>query len=247
MGEDTSSGAEAQLLSSLKKARRTTDARCQGVRRSVDRYRSRAEDLEQLLPESKPQQQRRSPTPKRRPPPDESEEDSGEQSESAVPSRPRRSALTEGTVSQAKYMNCLQRFAEAKSAEAAKLAEDLLRHRSEELALRRELTEMKQMKSNAARIAAEHKQLKEEVARMQSVITDFVIRHREAKASRRTAELQELATIRADAESRRLDLYAFVLSQLRHCVDGPYDIDEESARAAVSKAAAILKASSRPS
>jgi hypothetical protein len=234
MGDDTSSGAEAQLLASLRKCHCANDSRCREVRRSVERYRTRTEELEHLLPSPKPKRQRR--------PPGESEEESGDASESAVPVRPRRSALTEGTVTQAKYMNCLQRFAEAKSVEARKLADDLLRHRAEEEALQRELADMKQMKANAARIAAEHRRLKAEVACMQSAVTDFVIRHREAKASRRTAELQELAAIRAESESRRLDLYAFVLSHLRSCVKCPYDIDEESARAAVAKAAAILKA-----
>jgi regulator of replication initiation timing len=139
----------------------------------------------------------------------------------------------------------LQRFADSKCAEAEKLMARLLRHRGHEIAVWLEVAEARGFKECNQQLAAENKRLRADVSKVQRQLSELAIRHREAKAAQRTAELQELAKLRGEAEAHDIELYAFILSALSPYIYGSDTVDEESARRVVAKVGSMLR--SRPS
>jgi hypothetical protein len=121
----------------------------------------------------------------------------------------------------------------------------LLGHREHELAALREISKRTEWKAENKRLSAENRELRAQVSERQDRLSEFVIQHREAKAAQRTAFLQEIANIRAAAEAHDVDLYGFILSALSPCINGRYDVDEESAKKVVARAASRLRLASR--
>jgi hypothetical protein len=87
----------------------------------------------------------------------------------------------------------------------------------------------------------ENETLKAQLAEIKDALRQYLIRHRANRAESQSRELQKLAMIRADAEKHNIELYAFILSQLRQFIDGTYDVDEASAKRSILKAATMLR------
>ena len=79
----------------------------------------------------------------------------------------------------------------------------------------------------------ENARLRSEIKIIKSAVNQFVAKHRETKAARRTRELEELARIRNKYEQHNLDLYLFIANQFKDIVNIPYDIDEKSIRSMI--------------
>jgi hypothetical protein len=152
------------------------------------------------------------------------------------------SNLRIATFRRSKHSDEFLRLIDLKSAEAEQLVGRLLRQRETDIAIQREVVEMRAMKARNAKLRSDNKRLRAEVGFMRSRIAEFVIEHREVKAERRTEQLRRIAELRREHEERSVGLYGFILRELSVCFKGKYDVDEESARKVVQKAASLLKA-----
>lgn len=169
-----------------------------------------------------------------------SETDTSLDEERASPSKKRR-LITEMNVSQAKYIDYLERFADMKCEEVDALIKRLLKMRKQQILANEQSTEVATLRSQLRRTQKENERLRERIADMKSSVRQFVLRHRESKADRRTRELHELAKLRAETELREFEFYAFVSAQLNQFMDKEYEVDEENAKKLVVMAAEMLR------
>ena len=169
-----------------------------------------------------------------------SETDTSLDEERSSPSKKRR-LITEMNVSQAKYIDYLERFADMKCEEVDALIKRLLKMRKQQILANEQSTEVATLRSQLRRTQKENERLRERIADMKSSVRQFVLRHRESKADRRTRELHELAKLRAETELREFEFYAFVSAQLNQFMDKEYDVDEENAKKLVAMAAEMLR------
>jgi regulator of sigma D len=131
--------------------------------------------------------------------------------------------------------------------EIDQLISRLLKHRRKIVQTHRRLARVEAEKTRNGDLLAENESLKTQLAEVKESVRQYLIRHRASRADTETKELQRLAMLRAEAEKHNIELYAFVLSQLRQFLDGRYDVDEESARKSVINAAAMLRSLDRKS
>jgi hypothetical protein len=144
-------------------------------------------------------------------------------------------------MTQAEYIEYLERFVDTKCEEVNSLIARLLRHQKYGDYDRQRLERAERAAQKHIELLNENRRLRGELASIQAAISQYAVRHRESKAERRTRELQELAAFRAESETARVDLYASILSELRQFADGIYDLDEHSVRKAVARAAQLLR------
>jgi uncharacterized membrane protein YccC len=149
--------------------------------------------------------------------------------------------ITEMDVSQGRFVDSLEKFADIKCAEVDLLISRLLSHQKRMVPLEHQWENTKKMKERNAELLHENQKLKAELERMQSAVARFIGRHTDAKAERQTRKLAALAAMRAERETHVVEFFAFVLSQLRPHVDGEFDLDEESVRRIVSDAGRMLR------
>jgi hypothetical protein len=264
-------------------ARRSTQAQ---VRRGLDEYTARVEELERLLDsdisvsashdgdvvppsdtsssdpptaskysphgviqfiQSSPEEDYVSPVPDDDGlPPRISKSDSSDSS--FTESLPQRQSypqkFTQRNLSRVKYIDYLERLGEEKCSEAERLISRLLDHRTKALEVQKRLAHVEDLKTQNIELADRNRQLRSQLSEIQDRLTKFVIRHKELKAENKTRELQQLAALRREIEVRGIDFLAFVLSQLKPHIDGAYDVDEESVKRIIVRAAAKLRSAS---
>ena len=172
---------------------------------------------------------------------EESEREDGSESDVECEPPQRRRLITEMGVSQAKYIDYLERFADMKCEEVDALIKRLLKLRKEGARATEQGAEVETLRARLRKAERENEHLRERVEKMKTCVRQFVLRHRESKADRRTRELHELARLRAESEMRELDFYAFVSAQLNQFMDKKYEVNEESARTLVARAAEMLR------
>jgi hypothetical protein len=176
--------------------------------------------------------------------------------DSSVPSQqcPSRASDSEGSrdrahetqtieidVTQRHYIERLERFADLKCAEVGLLVKRLLDHRRRLRLLRQRVQQAQTAAGASLETQKQNRHLRNEIERLNGGAADFGIRHRDAKAGRKTRDLHELAALRAETERRDLDFHAFVVEQLSQFVDGEHGVDEDSVRSLVSKAGELVK------
>lgn len=150
--------------------------------------------------------------------------------------------INKSELARAKYITYLENFADIKCDEVECLINRLL-----ELQRKRKEKVMNnhvfiQLQRKCETLSAENNQLRENFSKAKLMIEQFAISHRESKAERRTRELQELASIRAEYESKILDLYSFIATQFRQFVDIDNNgLNEKNVKAIILKAAEMLK------
>jgi hypothetical protein len=215
-----------QLLDEIRQRERKRHNRYLEAERELSQSKARVDELERLLQRAKV------------PPTSSGSEDDG--------TATRRRPAGELSLSEARYVDYLEKLADQKTAEADQLMSRLLRHRRAEVAARQQLEGAKALRARNADLAAENRRLKGELDKHREQVAEYVVRHREAKADQRTRELQELAALRKHAETHKAELYAFVLSQLGQFVDGQCDLGEKSVRRIVARAAVLKSAAASP-
>jgi hypothetical protein len=153
--------------------------------------------------------------------------------------------VTEVDLTEEKYTEYLERFADMKCSEVDRLIARLLKRRRKIMDTQKRLARIDREKARNQELIAENESLKTQLDEIKGNIRQYLIRHRASRAEIETKELKKIASIRAEAERRNIELYAFILSQLRQFIDGSYDVDEESARRLVIKAASRMQALGR--
>ena len=153
-----------------------------------------------------------------------------------------RSNINRNDIAKAQYITYLENFADAKCDEVECLLNRLLRlQRKRKEKLENNLI-FRELQRKCDILSTENEQLREKFTRAKLLIEKFAISHRVTKAERRTRELQELASIRAENESRNLELYSFISTQFRQFVDiDNRALNEKTVKAIVVKAAEMLK------
>jgi hypothetical protein len=162
----------------------------------------------------------------------------------ASPDRPPEKQTVELDVTQRRYIEQLERFADVKCGEVDLLVDRLLSHRRRMALLRQRVEPARAAAAVSVEMEKENGHFRMEIERLNAAVADFGIRHKEAKARRKTRDLQELAALRGENERRDLDFQAFVVEQLGPFMDGEFGVDEDSVRRLVTMAGELVRPSS---
>lgn len=150
--------------------------------------------------------------------------------------------INKSDMAKAQYITYLENFADVKCDEVECLLNRLLCMQRKRQAKIENNHMFIELQRRCDSLSAENEQLKENFSRAKILIEKFAISHRVSKAERRTRELQELASLRAEYESKNLDLYSFISTQFRQFVDiDNNSLNEKTIKAIVMKAAEMLK------
>lgn len=237
-----SSEEEMKLMSKLIQAEEKAD---KNYRKMKSKYKARIAKLEQQISEYKKLLKANN-LPENDNKPAEVEEEDIE--EDPIPQQPSnrfvRKSPKDG-LSKTQYITYLENFAEVKCDEVECLLSRLLKMSQQRKVRINHNQSVKQLQKKCDRLTSENEQLKDNLSRVKLLVQQFVISHRETKAERRTRELEELARIREETESKNLELYSFISTQFQQFVDSDQQaLNEDSVKAIIKKAADILKSQS---